>query len=67
MHAFRRGLGTYLATELGIPYEAVKRILRHSTKDVTGKHYIKSNVNESREALEQVEAAFLKLKPKLKL
>jgi len=66
-HAFRRGIGTYLETELAIPREAVKRILRHSVNDVTGKSYIKSNVEESRKALKRVEKEFLKLKPKLKL
>lgn len=66
-HAFRRGLATHLEVNLQIPRERVKRILRHSTQDVTGKHYVKSSVEESRKALELVERDFLKLKPKLKL
>lgn len=64
-HAFRRGLASYLETELEIPRDRVKRILRHSTDDVTGKHYIKASMDESRRALEQVERAFLKLKPRI--
>jgi integrase len=66
-HAFRRGIGSILEIDLGYTREAVKRILRHSVEDVTGKHYIKSDVKESRAALERVEKDFLKLKPKLKL
>lgn len=61
-HAFRRGLASYLETELGIPRDRVKRILRHSTDDVTGRHYIKANIKESRQALQKVEAAYLKTK-----
>jgi integrase len=67
MHAFRRGLGTYLEVKLKLPREAVKRILRHSVVDVTGQHYIKTSVEENRKALERVEADFLKLKPRVKL
>ena len=55
-HAFRRGIGTILEIDV-----------RHSVEDVTGKHYIKSDVREGRAALERVEKDFLKLKPKLKL
>ena len=66
-HAFRRGLGTYLEVNLKLSRESVKRILRHSTTDVTGKHYIKTDVEQNRKELERVEKDFLKLKPKLKL
>jgi integrase len=66
-HAFRRGLGTYLEVNLKLSREFVKRILRHSTTDVTGRHYIKTDVEQNRKELERVEKDFLKLKPKLKL
>ena len=64
-HAFRRGLGTRLHA-LGTPELTIKHILRHSTKDVTTKHYIKSDDGLSRAALERVELELLKLKPRLK-
>jgi integrase len=66
-HAFRRGLATYLEVDLGYSRESVKRVLRHAVDDVTGKHYVKANIEKNREALERVEKDFLKLKPKLKL
>jgi len=64
-HAFRRGLATKLYA-LGTPELTVKHILRHSTSDVTTKHYIKTDDTLSRKALERVEKELLKLKPLLK-
>ena len=64
-HAFRRGLASTL-NALGTPELTIKHILRHSTKDVTTKHYIKADDPLSRAALGRVEREFLKLKPKLK-
>jgi len=66
LHGFRRGLATILHS-LDVSELTIKHILRHSTKDVTIKSYIKSNDATSRKALELVEKEFLKLKPKLKL
>ena len=65
-HGFRRGLSTALY-DLGVDPLTRKHILRHSSKDVTEKHYTKTITEKNRKALELVEAAFLKLKPKLKL
>lgn len=65
-HAFRRGLATHLES-LAVGREKIKLILRHSTTDVASKHYIKSNPEENRKALELVERDFLALKPKVKL
>ena len=66
LHGFRRGLATVLHG-LDVSELTIKHVLRHSTKDVTSKSYIKSNDATSRAALELVEKEFLKLKPKLKL
>jgi len=62
-HSFRRGLATILHDE-GVAELTIKHILRHSisASDVTGKHYIKPSLERSREALEQVEKQYLKIR-----
>jgi hypothetical protein len=59
LHGFRRGLATILHS-FDVSELTIKHILRHSTKDVTSKSYIKSNDATSRKALELVEKEFLK-------
>jgi integrase len=66
LHAFRRGLSTVLH-ELEIPELTISHILRHSTKSiksVAGRHYIKPSLDKMREALEKVEAGYLKIEKK---
>ena len=60
-HAFRRGLSTVLH-DLGVAELTIKHILRHSTSDVTSKHYIKPSLKRSRKALEQVEKEYRRVR-----
>jgi integrase len=66
-HAFRRGLATVLH-DMGVAELTIKHILRHSisASNVTGKHYIKPSLERSREALQQVEKQYLKLRKRSK-
>jgi integrase len=62
LHAYRRGLSTVLH-DLEIPELTISHILRHSTKaskSVAGRHYIKPSLERMREALEKVEAQYLR-------
>jgi integrase len=63
MHAFRRGLASYLHNTLQTGELLIGHILRHSrksSKSVAGRHYIDRNVETVRKELEKVEAAYKK-------
>jgi integrase len=65
MHAFRRGLASYLHNTLHTNELLIAHILRHShksSKSVAGRHYIERNVETVRKELEKVEAAYNKAK-----
>jgi integrase len=56
-HAFRRGLASNLYF-LGVSPKVIAAILRHSDIGTTLAYYVQTPTEESREALEQIEAAF---------
>jgi len=65
MHAFRRGLASYLHNTLKTPELLIEHALRHSrksSKSVAGRHYIERDVEAVRKELEKVEAAYNKAK-----
>jgi|SRR5579862_328009 len=65
MHAFRRGLASYLHNTLQTSELLVGHVLRHSrksSKSVAGRHYIERDVEAVRKELEKVEAAYNKTK-----
>jgi integrase len=55
-HAFRRGLATNLH-RLGVPDVTIQRILRHSNVAVTQACYIKTASEESKAAMQKLDAA----------
>ena len=55
-HAFRRGLATNLH-RLGVPDVTIQRILRHSNVAVTQACYIKTASEETRAAMQKLDAA----------
>lgn len=61
MHAFRRGLDTWMK-DAGIDHSLRTDIMRHSPRNVTDKHYGRASVKQMRAALEKMEAAYKKLK-----
>lgn len=65
MHAFRRGLASYLHNVLHTNELLIGHALRHSrksSKSVAGRHYIERDVEAVREELEKVEAAYNRTK-----
>lgn len=65
MHAFRRGLASYLHNTLKTNELLIGHALRHSrksSKSVAGRHYIERDVEAVRKELEKVEAAYNKTK-----
>jgi integrase len=65
MHAFRRGLASYLHNTSKTNELLIGHVLRHSrksSKSVAGRHYIDRDVEAVREELEKVEAAYKKVK-----
>jgi integrase len=53
-HAFRRGLGTNLS-ELGVNVKTIQAILRHSSAEVTRKHYIVIDTSKATAAMQRIE------------
>jgi integrase len=54
---FRRGIATTLY-ELGVPDKVIQEILRHSDVAVTMKHYVKTNMKQSKAAMRKLSTAF---------
>ncbi len=61
MHAFRRGLDTWMK-DAGIDHSLRTDIMRHSPRNVTDKHYGRASVKQMRAVLEKMEAAYLRTK-----
>jgi integrase len=61
MHAFRRGLDTWMKDE-GVDLSLRTDIMRHSPRNVTDKHYGRASVKQMRAVLEKMEAAYNKTK-----
>ena len=61
MHAFRRGLDTWMK-DAGIDHSLRTDIMRHSPRNVTDRHYGRASVKQMRAALEKMEAAYNKTK-----
>jgi integrase len=63
-HDLRRGFAT-AATRLQVPHRAVKRLLNHTEKDVTGQHYVWLDVEDVRPYAQAIEDYFCeKWRPK---
>lgn len=60
VHDLRRGFIT-TSTKLELPDRVVKRLVNHSHKDVTGKHYVVLSVEDVRPAMQQIEDRFTEL------
>jgi integrase len=59
MHAFRRGLDTWMK-DAGIDLSLRTDIMRHSPRNVTDKHYGRASVKQMRVVLEKMEDAYKK-------
>ncbi len=57
MHAFRRGLDTWMKDE-GVDHSLRTDIMRHSPRNVTDKHYGRASTKQMRLVLEKLEAAY---------
>jgi integrase len=57
MHAFRRGLDTWMK-DYGVDYSLRADIMRHSPRNVTDKHYGRASIKQMRLVLEKLEAAY---------
>jgi integrase len=61
MHAFRRGLDTWMK-DAGIDHSLRTDIMRHSPRNVTDKYYGRASVKQMRAVLEKMEAAYNRTK-----
>ncbi len=59
-HDLRRGLVS-LAVRLNIPDRAVKRLVNHSERDVTGRHYVHLGIDALRPYVQSIEDALWKM------
>lgn len=59
-HDLRRGLVS-LAVRLNIPDRAVKRLVNHSERDVTGRHYVHFGIDALRPYVQSIEDALWKM------
>jgi integrase len=59
MHAFRRGLDTWMKNA-GVDHSLRTDIMRHSPRNITDRHYGRASMTQMRKVLEKMEAAYKK-------